>query len=129
MPYPRSITRSVLCAAAVALALLTPATAGATTTRQCRSSDLRYPFQPGGPNDFGVFRLRVAGGSCATAHRVAKAWMDRFETNLRAGHIRLGGTVRGFAFRSLPANAAQTYRLRGVRRATTIRFAYVVPNG
>src|SRR5215210_2507650 len=129
---PRHRLRRTLCAAVLLLAGAgagLPAAAGAAPARSCRSADLRYPFQPGGPNDFGVFRLRIAGGRCATAHRVAKAWMDRFEANLRAGRIRLPRTVHGFRFKTLPPTAAQTYNERGRRRATTIRFAYRVPNG
>jgi hypothetical protein len=103
--------------------------AEARPTRDCRSADLRYPFAPGGPRTFGVFRLQITGGSCRTAHRVAARWMGRFEAALRAGSVRLPRDVAGFAFVQLPANAAQTYRLRGRRSATSIRFDYVVPNG
>ncbi|HEX8204971.1 MAG TPA: hypothetical protein VF587_02810 [Solirubrobacteraceae bacterium] len=94
--------RLLLVCAGVALALLAsaPATASAAATRVCKSADLRYPFEPGGPKTFGVFELQVTGGSCATAHRVAKRWMRRFEANLR-----------------------------GRRDDTAIRFDYVVPNG
>jgi hypothetical protein len=41
----------------------------------------------------GVFRLRIVGGRCATAHKVATDWMARFEANIRAGHIRLPKSV------------------------------------
>lgn len=121
--------------AAVATALATAAlgfaapTAGAATATHCRSADLRYPFQPGGPKSFGVFHLRVAGGSCRTAHRVAREWMDRFEGELLRGHVRLPRHVFGFAFKTLPAREAQSYNERGRRSATTIRFDYRVPNG
>jgi hypothetical protein len=37
--------------------------------------------------------------------------------------------VSGFSFKSLPPDAAQTYRERARRGATTIRFDYRVPNG
>jgi hypothetical protein len=95
-------------------------------TVRCPSADLRYPFQEGMPDDFGVWRLRISRGTCATAHRVAKTWQRRFEQSPSA---TLPRTVRGFRFRQLPPNAAQTYRLRGTRGATVIRFDYVVPNG
>jgi hypothetical protein len=78
------------------------------------------------PHDFGVWRLKVRGGTCATAHRVAKRWQRRFE---RSPTATLPRRVHGFRFRNLPPRAAQTYRLRGTRGATVIRFAYVVPNG
>ena len=121
------------CAAALlvtAAAALGAPTAGAQpAARHCRSADLRYPFQPGGRNDFGVFKLRITGGRCVTAHRVAKRWMDRFEADLRAGRVRLPRTVMGFHFTTLPPDAAQSYNERGRRGATTIRFDYTVPNG
>jgi hypothetical protein len=123
-------TRHALAAATAALAVaLVPTAQADAATIRCSSADLRYPFQPGGPKTFGVFRLRITGGACPTAHRVAKAWMTRFEANLRAGRVELPRRVLGFTFTSLPPNAAQTYRLRGVRRATRINFDYVVPNG
>jgi hypothetical protein len=132
MPHHLRI-RPAICAAAVVvttIAASAPAVASAATSyTRCKSADLRYPFQPGGPNDFGVFRLKVVSGSCTTAHRVAKKWMRRFEANLRAGHVKLPRSVEGFAFESLPPNEAQTYRLRGRRDATTIHFSYRVPNG
>jgi hypothetical protein len=110
-------------------ALLPPAVADARPTLRCKSADLRYPFREGGPKTFGVFKLRITGGGCTTAHRVAKAWMDEFEANIDAGRLELPRMVRGFAFTTLPPDAAQTYRERGRRRATTIRFDYRVPNG
>jgi hypothetical protein len=97
--------------------------------RSCPSADLRYPFEPGGPKSFGVFRLRIAQGSCATAHNVAKAWMRRFEAAFRAGHILLPRSVAGFKFTSLAPDAAQMFRERGRRAATTIWFDYQIPNG
>jgi hypothetical protein len=126
--------RLATCAAAVLLAtvatLLSLAIADARPTRTCKSADLRYPFNPGGPKDFGVFKLRITGGKCTTAHRVAKAWMRAFEARLRGpGRLRLPRSVAGFRFTTLPPNAAQTYRERGRRRTTTIRFDYRVPNG
>jgi hypothetical protein len=115
----------------LALTALTPAVTSAARVpaRNCVSRDLRYPFRPGGPRTFGVFRLRVAGGRCATAHSVAKEWMRRFEASLRTGHVRLPKSVDGFTFANLPVRAAQTYRERGRTRSTTIWFDYVVPNG
>jgi hypothetical protein len=124
------LRRSLSAAAVVVLAALAavPAADAAAPTR-CRSADLRYPFEEGGPNTFGVFKLRITGGRCTTAHRVAKAWMDRFEADLAAGRVRLPRRVEGFRFTTLAPNAAQTYNERGRRRSTTIRFDYVVPNG
>ena len=125
MPRLRS-----LLALAAALTVLAPvAAAQARPTRACSSADLRYPFMPGQPKSFGVHRLRITGGTCATAHRVAKTWMQEFEANLRAGREQLPRSVAGFAFTTLAANAAQTYRERGRRGTTSIRFDYVVPNG
>ena len=127
---PRFRTPRSLCAAAVVLATLAlSAPAEARDTLRCRSADLRYAFQPGGPKTFGVFKLRITGGRCRTAHRVAEAWMDEFEANIRAGRVKLPRQVLGFSFTTLPATEAQTYRERGRRRATTIRFDYRVPNG
>src|SRR4051794_23081816 len=120
--------RHLLAAAVLGAALLAPATAAAKPAR-CKSADLRYPFRPGGPKTFGVFRLRVSGGSCATAHRVAMHWMDHFEGNVLRGHVRLPRHVDGFTFTDVPPNAAQTFSEVGRRSATTIRFDYRVPNG
>jgi hypothetical protein len=121
--------RSPALAAAVAgLALLAAAPAHAQT-RTCKSSDLRFPFMPGGPKTFGVFQLKVTGGTCTTAHRVAKDWKRRFEANLRKGSEQLPKHVDGFTFSQVPVRAAQTFGLKGVRGATTLRFHYVVPNG
>jgi hypothetical protein len=121
------------CAAVVAVAiaamLLSPAAAGAATTLRCKSADLRYAFRPGGPKTFGVFRLRITGGTCRTAHRVAKDWMAKFEARIRAGNAKPPRLVDGFAFTTLPPTAAQTFSERGRRRTTTIRFDYRVPNG
>jgi hypothetical protein len=117
-----------LAAAVVGLALLAAAPAHAAT-RTCNSSDLRFPFMPGGPKTFGVFQLKVTGGSCATAHRVAKDWKRRFQANLNHGSGKLPKHVDGFTFRQVPVHAAQTFGLKGVRGATTLRFHYVVPNG
>jgi len=122
-------TPSVLAATAIAVAL-SPATTADAKPASCRSADLRYPFEPGGPRTFGVFHLRIANGTCTTAHRVANAWMTRFEDNLRErGAVKLPRRVEGFAFTSLPPTAAQTYRLRGMKSTTRINFDYVVPNG
>ena len=111
------------------LALLIAGSASAAATHTCRSADLRYPFMPGGPNTFGVFKLMVTGGTCRTAHRAAKAWQTKFEANLKAGSEKLPTSAGGFDFTQLPAREAQTYRLRGRRGTTSIRFDYVVPNG
>jgi len=113
-----------------ALAVLGSApAAGASTTQRCRSADLRYPFEPGGPKTFGVFKLQVTGGTCRTAHRVARSWMAEFELEGLLGRVRLPRKVAGFRFTDLPPDAAQTYRQRGRRGSTTIRFDYRVPNG
>jgi hypothetical protein len=114
---------------ATATALLPSAVADARPTLRCKSADLRYPYEAGGPKTFGVFKLRITGGRCSTAHRVAQAWMKKFEANVRAGRLELPRTLAGFTFTTLPANAAQTYRERGRKRTTTIRFDYRVPNG
>jgi hypothetical protein len=122
--------RLTIVLAAVLIAALLPAVADAKPAR-CKSADLRYPFQEGGPDDFGVFKLRITGGRCSTAHRVAKRWMKRFEADLRDGDadFKLPRHVLGFTFKSLPPDAAQTYNMRGRKGAKTIRFDYVVPNG
>ena len=80
---PRS--RSLLALLAASAALVPATAADAAPTRVCKSSDLRYPFEPGGPKTFGVFRLTITGGGCGTAHSVAKRWMERFEADLRDG--------------------------------------------
>jgi hypothetical protein len=115
----------------VALLPLATATAEAheTPTLRCKAADLRYPFEPGGPKTFGVFKLRITDGTCRKAHRVAKAWMAEFELNILLGHVTLPRTVAGFVFTTLPPNAAQAYRERGRKGATTIRFDYRIPNG
>ena len=127
MASPRPLARGALCAA-FAAAVLLPAS-GAQASERCASADLRYPFEPGGPKTFGVFKLRIDDGGCHTAHRVAKEWMDRFEANLDDGRAKLPKHVRGFTFKKRPPTAAQTYTMRGRKGETTIRFDYVVPNG
>jgi hypothetical protein len=117
-----------LAAAAAALALVAAAPAEAKT-QTCRSGDLRFPFEPGGPKFFGVHRLKVTGGTCATAHRVAKDWKRRFQAAERQGKLKLPKHVDGFTFTQVPVPASQTFGLKGVRGATRIRFDYVVPNG
>ncbi len=118
----------ILLVAVVAL-LAAGSPAHGATTRTCKAGDLHYPFQPGGPKTFGVFKLTVTGESCAKAHRVARSWMAEFELNLLLGKVKLPRKVAGFSFKSIPPDAAQTYRERGRRGATTIRFDYRVPNG
>lgn len=121
----------------IAVALATPLIASAPNadarpTRTCKSADLRYPFEPGGPKTFGVFKLTITGGTCPTAHRVAKAWMTEFEKTLRDPEtttVRLPRRVLGLRFIELPPKEPQTYRLRGRKSSTSIRFDYVVPNG
>jgi hypothetical protein len=121
--------RTVLCAAAVIAGLAPVAAADAAPAKRCKSADLRYPFQPGGPKTFGVFKLRIEGGTCPAAHRVAKEWMNTFEGDLLRGHLRLPRTIFGFAFTTLAPTEAQTFNERGRKGATTIRFDYRVPNG
>ena len=127
----RTFARALAVAAlGVALTALPAGLASASThPLKCKSGDLRYPFMPGGPKTFGVFELRISGGTCKTAHKVAKGWMTRFESALRAGKVKLPNTVDGFGFTTLPANAAQTYNERGTKGTRTIRFEYRVPNG
>jgi hypothetical protein len=120
---------AVALVSATVAALPGPAAADALAFKRCKSADLRYPFVEGGPNTFGVFKLRISHGRCRTAHRVAKDWMQRFEANLEAGRVKLPKLVDGFTFTTLPATEAQTYRERGRRGARTIRFDYRVPNG
>jgi hypothetical protein len=134
MPWQYVRIRHATCAAAVVFAtvaapLLPAATAYARPTLRCKSADLRYPFEPGGSKTFGVFKLRITDGKCRRAHRVARAWMADFELNLLLGHVTLPHKVAGFTFATLPPNAAQTYRERGRKRTTRIRFDYRVPNG
>jgi hypothetical protein len=114
----KRILPALLLASAV---LVSPAHAATTT---CKSADLRYPFQKGGPKTFGVFHLRATGASCATAHSVAAAWKKKFEVK-----YKLPKTVNGYTFTELDATAAQTYRLRGVKGSVRVNFDYVVPNG
>ena len=125
---PRSV--KLLIAALLITAWLLPATAAAAAQpRNCRSADLHFPFQPGGPRIFGVFALQIANGPCTTAHRVAQAWMSRFETAFRAGHLIVPRSVGGFRFTTLPAHEAQEFRERGQMGVTTIWFKYRIPNG
>jgi hypothetical protein len=119
---------SAIAAVLASAAVLVPAgAADASSYRHCRSADLRFPFMPGGDNDFGVFRLRIDGGGCAKAHRVAKAWMAEFESHQT--ELVLPRKVLGFRFKDLPPTAAQTFNERGRKGSTTIRFDYRVPNG
>jgi len=114
---------------AVGLALLVPGTADAASHR-CKTTGLHYAFAKGQPKFFGVFRLRITGGSCTTAHRVAKKWMDRFEDSIRSdGNLVVPKQVEGFKFKTLDAVEAQSYNERGRKGDTTIRFLYRVPNG
>jgi hypothetical protein len=129
--YDRGMpSRLIAVLALVLLAALLPAAAADAKPKRCKSADLRFPFQEGGPDDFGVFKLRITGGKCSTAHRVAKKWMTRFERNISSdGKLKLPKHVEGFAFESLPPTAAQTFNMRGKKGQKTIRFDYLVPNG
>jgi hypothetical protein len=133
MPWQNLRMRHAIRAAGIvfvmAVALLPAADADAGRTLRCKSADLRYPFEPGGPKTFGVFKLRITNGTCRKAHRVARTWMAEFELNVLLGAVKLPRKVAGFTFTTLPPDAAQTYRERGRRGATTIRFDYRVPNG
>jgi hypothetical protein len=119
----------ILIACAVVPETAAGAAAASPPARNCNSADLRYPFQPGGPKTFGVFQLRIAGGPCATAHRVAAAWMKRFETAFRAGRTVVPRSVSGFRFTTLPAREVQAFPERGESGRTTIWFDYRIPNG
>lgn len=122
--------RFLLPALAVLALLAATPTALAAKPRSCASADLRYPFEPGGPKTFGVFKLKVTGASCMTAHHAAHAWMAQFEASLRGeGELELPKRAGGFSWKELKPNAAQTYRLRGTKGKTTVTFDYVVPNG
>lgn len=129
MSRPRLRARHLTCAAGVVLGLLATASPADASTLRCKSADLHYPFRPGGPKTFGVFKLRITDGTCRKAHQVARTWMAEFELNLLLGHDTLPRKVAGFRFSSLPPDAAQTFRERGRKGTTTIRFDYVVPNG
>jgi hypothetical protein len=119
---------SLLAIALVAVLVAAPA-ASARPTLTCKSADMRYPFVPGGAKNFGVFGLLVTGGSCTTARRVAKAWMTKFEAAIQSGSAKPPRSAGGFTFTTLPSAASQTYRERGRRGTTSIRFDYRVPNG
>jgi hypothetical protein len=108
----------------VALALLPGA-----ATHDCKSSDLRFAFQPGAPKFFGVFRLKATNASCATAHKVAKDWKKRFQANQNHGNDTLPKKVDGFTFTTFETHAAQTVGMKGRRGAATLQFRYVIPNG
>ena len=106
------------------------AAAAPTPAHRCNSADLRYPFMPGGPRTFGVFKLRIAHGPCATAHRIAQEWMSRFETSFRGGGpLRVPRLVDGFRFKTQPIPEVQAFPERGQTGATTIWFDYRIPNG
>ncbi|MBJ7332463.1 MAG: hypothetical protein JHC95_21385 [Solirubrobacteraceae bacterium] len=122
----RTLTALLL---AFAMVLLPSAAADAASTTTCKSTDMRYPFEPGGPKTFGVHKLRVTGGTCEKARTVARAWMEEFEANLKKGRVKLPRSVLGFTFTTLKPTEAQTYNERGRKGGTTIRFSYVVPNG
>ncbi|HJS95922.1 MAG TPA: hypothetical protein VJ741_16785 [Solirubrobacteraceae bacterium] len=127
MPKPLTL---IIAALLVAACLLPGTAAAAASPRNCRSADLHYPFQAGGPRIFGVFGLRIAHGPCTTAHRVARAWMGKFETALRnPGPLRIPRSVDGFRFTTLPAHEAQEFRERGQMGTTTIWFTDRIPNG
>ena len=123
----------LIIAALLITASLLPGTAGAVSAqRSCHSGDLHYPaqlFAPNGPRIFGVFGLRISHGSCTTAHRVAQAWMSRFEAAFRAGRTVVPRSVDGFRFTTLPAHEAQELRERGRMGTATIWFDYRIPNG
>ena len=59
----------------------------------------------------------------------SRAWMSRFETAFRAGHLIMPRSVDGFRFKPRPSHEAQAFRERGEMGATTISFLYRIPNG
>jgi hypothetical protein len=126
---PRRTFIGLAAVVVVVCALLAAASAPAMSARACNSADLRYPFQPGAPKAFGVFELRITGGPCATARRVAAAWMKRFETAFRAGRTVVPRSVAGFRFATLRAHEVQAFHERGQSATTTIWFDYRIPNG
>jgi hypothetical protein len=122
--------RKSLLVAVIAIVVVVLVPSGAQAAQKlCSSADLRFPFQPGGPKTFGVFELTVDGGSCATAHKAAKAWAAAYEANVAKGRVKAPKSAGGFRFTTLPAKAAQELRQRGRRGGVTVRFAYRVPNG
>jgi hypothetical protein len=123
------MTRRALNAAVLALAAAGLSAVPAAARPVCTSADLRYPFQPGGPKAFGVFQLTIDGGSCATAHRVAKAWARAYEANVAMGSETRPRSAAGFRFTTLPNRAVQELSERGRRGAVTVRFAYRIPSG
>jgi curli biogenesis system outer membrane secretion channel CsgG len=123
------VHRLALVIALASGVLVAAPAASARPTLTCKAADLRYAFVPGGAKNFGVFKLTVTGGTCATARRVAKTWMTRFEASIRSGSATPPRSAAGFTFTTLPTTAAQTYRERGRRGTTSIRFDYRVPNG
>lgn len=48
---------------------------------------------------------------------------------LHPGRLKLPRSIDGFTFTTLRAREPQTYRERGRKATTTIRFDYRVPNG
>ena len=98
----KRILPALLLAGAV---LACPAHAATTT---CKSADLRYPFQEGGPKTFGVFHLRATGTSCSTAHAVAAAWKRKFEVK-----YELPKTVNGYTFTSLKPTGENSLKRTG----------------
>lgn len=124
------VFRALTAVALITACLLAATASAAPSAHRCTSADLRYPFMPGGPRTFGVFKLRIANGQCATAHRVAQEWMRRFEASFRgAGPLRVPRRVEGFSFRTLPIAEVQAFPERGEKGATTIWFDYRIPNG
>jgi hypothetical protein len=123
------MTHRLLTATILALATAGLAAAPAGARPVCRSADLRYAFQPDGPKAFGVFQLKIDGGPCATAHRVAKAWMKAYEANIEKGSETKPRTAAGFRFETLPSEEFQELRERGRRGAVTVRFDYRIPSG
>jgi hypothetical protein len=79
------LAAALLLIAAVSLV----AVADARPALRCTSAGLRYPFTPGGPKDFGVFKLRITRGTCTTAcpERLtgARTSRDRRAANRPAG--------------------------------------------
>ena len=55
--------------------------------------------------------------------------MTKFEARIRSGSATPPRVAVGFTFTTLRRTAAQTYRERGRRGSTSIRFDYRVLNG
>jgi len=109
-----------MAAMAVALTAVAPASAAPTA---CKSSDLRYSFNPGGPKTFGVFNLRQTATTCKVARYVAKEFGRKYESTgklpKRAGGFAIFGYTSG----------PQQVTIKATAGRKVVRFRYVVANG